>query len=69
MGFNLPNLRAAAEVFGRDRMLFGSDYGPAPISPNEHIELVDQLTTDAMRSVNRQRVVRFATRHGRNARA
>lgn len=47
MGFNLPMLRAAAEVFGLDRMVFGSDYGPVPISPKEHIDLVDQLTTDA----------------------
>lgn len=43
MGFNLPMLKATAEVFGLDRLLFGSDYGPVPISPREHIELVDRL--------------------------
>lgn len=43
MGFNLPMLGAVAAVFGPDRMLFGSDYGPLPISPAEHIELVSRL--------------------------
>lgn len=43
MGFNLPMLTAAATVFGPGRLMFGSDYGPVPISPAEHISLVSQL--------------------------
>ena len=43
MGFNAPYLRAAIEVFGPDRVLFGSDYGPVPISPQEHIDIVNSL--------------------------
>lgn len=43
MGFNLPMLKAALEVFGADRLLFGSDYGPVPISPKEHIDIVNTL--------------------------
>ncbi|MGP0090511.1 MAG: amidohydrolase family protein [Xanthobacteraceae bacterium] len=43
MGFNLPMLKAALDVFGADRLLFGSDYGPVPISPKEHIDIVNQL--------------------------
>lgn len=47
MGFNLPMLGAVVQSFGPDRMLFGSDYGPVPISPAEHIELVNQLDLSA----------------------
>jgi predicted TIM-barrel fold metal-dependent hydrolase len=47
MGFNGPLLAAATKVFGPDRMLFGSDYGPVPISPAEHIALVDELDVSA----------------------
>lgn len=47
MGFNLPMLAAVEKVFGSDRLLFGSDYGPVPISPVEHIELVNQLDLNA----------------------
>ena len=43
MGFNLPMLAAVVKAFGPDRMLFGTDYAPVPISPTEHIELVNQL--------------------------
>jgi hypothetical protein len=43
MGFNLPMLTAAAIVFGSGRLMSGSDYGPVPISPAEHIGLVSQL--------------------------
>ena len=43
MGFNLPMLTAAVMVFGPERLMFGSDYGPVPISPIEHIEIVNQL--------------------------
>jgi predicted TIM-barrel fold metal-dependent hydrolase len=61
MGFNLPMLAAAAEVFGPERLMFGSDYGPVPISPAEHIKLVNQLDLTApqredifWRNANRQ---------------
>ena len=47
MGFNLPMLTAAAKVFGADRLMFGSDYGPVPISPAEHIELVNHVDLTA----------------------
>jgi len=47
MGFNLPMLTAAAIVFGSGRLMFGSDYGPVPISPAEHIGLVSQLNLTA----------------------
>jgi len=47
MGFNLPMLNAVVKAFGVDRMLFGTDYGPVPISPAEHIALVNQLDLNA----------------------
>jgi aminocarboxymuconate-semialdehyde decarboxylase len=47
MGFWAPQVREAIEVFGADRVLLGSDYGPVPISPAEHIDLVRSLHLDA----------------------
>ena len=35
------------EAFGSDRVLLGTDYGPVPISPAEHIEIVRGLGLDA----------------------
>jgi predicted TIM-barrel fold metal-dependent hydrolase len=43
MGFWAPHMREAVEVFGVDRVLFGTDYGPVPIDPNEHIDIVNAL--------------------------
>jgi predicted TIM-barrel fold metal-dependent hydrolase len=43
MGFWAPHLREAIEVFGADRVMLGSDYGPLPISPAEHIDMVTAL--------------------------
>ncbi len=40
MGFHPPGIKHAIEVLGIDRVLFGSDYGPLPISPKEHIDIV-----------------------------
>ena len=40
MGFSRTGLRAAIEMCGMDRVLFGTDYGPVPISPREHIDVV-----------------------------
>ena len=29
--------------FGADRVFFGTDYGPVPIDPSEHIAIVEEL--------------------------
>jgi predicted TIM-barrel fold metal-dependent hydrolase len=42
MGFWAPHVREA-EVFGADRVMLGTDYGPVPIDPREHIEIVTGL--------------------------
>ena len=36
-------LKGNFELFGADRVLFGTDYGPVPISPKEHIDIVKGL--------------------------
>ena len=36
-------MREVLEVSGADRVLLGTDYGPVPISPKEHIDLVTSL--------------------------
>jgi predicted TIM-barrel fold metal-dependent hydrolase len=33
-------VRDAIEVFGIDHIVFGTHYGPVPISPREHIDMV-----------------------------
>jgi aminocarboxymuconate-semialdehyde decarboxylase len=43
MGFWAPHVREAIEVFGADRVMFGTDYGPVPIDPREHVEIVTGL--------------------------
>jgi len=43
MGFWPPHVREAIEVFGADRVMFGTDYGPVPIDPKEHIDIVEEL--------------------------
>ena len=43
MGFWAPHVREAVEVFGADRVMFGTDYGPVPIDPKEHIDIVNAL--------------------------
>jgi len=43
MGFWAPHVREAVEVFGADRVMFGTDYGPVPIDPKEHVEIVNDL--------------------------
>ena len=43
MGFWAPHVREAVEVFGVDRVRFGTDYGPVPIDPREHIDIVNGL--------------------------
>ena len=41
MGFWAPHVREAVEVFGADRVMFGTDYGPVPIDPKEHVDIVN----------------------------
>ncbi len=43
MGFWAPHVREAVEVFGVDRVMFGTDYGPVPIDPREHVDIVNAL--------------------------
>ncbi len=43
MGFFAPHVREAVEVFGTDRVMFGTDYGPVPIDPSEHVDIVKEL--------------------------
>jgi predicted TIM-barrel fold metal-dependent hydrolase len=40
-------VREAVEVFGADRVMFGTDYGPVPLDPKEHIDIVDALPISA----------------------
>ena len=47
MGFWAPHVREAVEVFGADRVMFGTDYGPVPIDPREHVEIVTGLGLSA----------------------
>jgi hypothetical protein len=43
MGFNPIGLRAAVEMCGVDRVVFGSDYGPIPYGIKEHVQIVEDL--------------------------
>gem|GEM_PF-159731 len=43
MGFSPLGIRHCVDLLGADRVLFGSDYGPVPISPKEHIDIVRGL--------------------------
>lgn len=47
MGFWAPHVREAVEVFGADRVMFGTDYGPVPLDPKEHVDIVDGLAISA----------------------
>jgi predicted TIM-barrel fold metal-dependent hydrolase len=47
MGFWAPHVREAVEVFGADRVMFGTDYGPVPIDPKEHVDIVNALPVTA----------------------
>lgn len=40
MGFDPPGVRHAIEVLGVERVLLGTDYGPLPISPREHVDMI-----------------------------
>jgi predicted TIM-barrel fold metal-dependent hydrolase len=43
MGFWAPHVREVVEVFGADRVMFGTDYGPVPLDPKEHVDIVNAL--------------------------
>lgn len=43
MGFSPAGVRHCIELFGADRLLFGSDYPAVNISPKEHVDLVKNL--------------------------
>ena len=47
MGPSAICLKAMIEMCGVDRVLFGTDFGPVPMSPKVHIDLVDDTITDA----------------------
>jgi predicted TIM-barrel fold metal-dependent hydrolase len=47
MGPSAIGLKAMIEMCGVDRVLFGTDFGPVPISPKVHIDLVNDTITDA----------------------
>jgi predicted TIM-barrel fold metal-dependent hydrolase len=43
MGFNPLGLRAAVEMCGVDRVVFGSDYGAVPYGIKEHVQIVEEV--------------------------
>lgn len=46
MGFSPTGVTQAVELFGIDRVMFGTDYGPLPFSPKEHIDIVKSVLPD-----------------------
>jgi predicted TIM-barrel fold metal-dependent hydrolase len=47
MGPSAIALKAMIETCGIDHMLFGSDFGPVPMSPKLHIDLINDTIADA----------------------
>lgn len=43
MGAWAPHCREALEVFGPDRVMFGTDFGPVPLDPKDHIDIVKAM--------------------------
>jgi predicted TIM-barrel fold metal-dependent hydrolase len=43
MGFNPIGVRAAIEMCGIDRVVFGTDYGPVPYGVKEHVDIVNDV--------------------------
>ena len=43
MGFNPEYLLDVINLVGADRVMLGTDYGPVPINPLEHMETVLSL--------------------------
>jgi len=46
MGFSSIALRAAIEMCGVDRVVFGSDYGAVPYGIKEHVQIVEDVLSD-----------------------
>ncbi len=53
MGFNPIGLRAAVEMCGVDRVVFGSDYGAIPYGIKEHVQIVEDVLPSP---IDRQKV-------------
>ena len=47
MGFNPIGVRAAIEMCGIDRVVFGTDYGAIPYGIEEHIKIVEDVIPNA----------------------
>ena len=47
MGPSAIGLKVMIEMCGIDRVLFGTDFGPVPMSPKVHIDLVDDTISNA----------------------
>jgi len=47
MGFSPLGLRAAIQMCGVDRVVFGSDYGAVPYGIKEHVQIVEDVLPDA----------------------
>ena len=43
MGFSTIGMRAAVEMCGVDRVVFGSDFGPVPYGIEEHVRIVEDV--------------------------
>jgi hypothetical protein len=43
MGFSAIGVRAAIELCGVDRVVFGTDFGPVPYGIKEHVQIVDEV--------------------------
>jgi hypothetical protein len=43
MGFNPIGVRAAIEMCGVNRVVFGSDFGPVPYGIKEHVQIVEDV--------------------------
>lgn len=48
MGFNPIGVRAAIEMCGIDRVVFGTDYGAIPYGIEEHIKIVEDVVSGAV---------------------
>jgi predicted TIM-barrel fold metal-dependent hydrolase len=53
MGFNPIGVKAAIEMCGIDRVVFGTDFGPVPYGVKDHIDIVEAVVPDAQ---DRQKV-------------
>ena len=53
MGFSSFGVRAAVEMCGVDRVVFGTDFGPIPYGVKEHVQIVEDVLPS---STERQQV-------------